>query len=65
MIYGNGLDSLIRMLGIVFSGKISSSDKKNYLKNDYGIKISMEDERRLDLCVTYQRVFGRLAEKKV
>lgn len=49
--YGDKLDKLIRMLGIVFSGKITSSDKKSYLENDYGIKISMEDERRLrDMC---------------
>lgn len=45
--YQKELDGVIRLLGIAFSEKIPGKDKKTCLEQDYGIKISMEEERRL------------------
>ena len=62
--YGQELDGLIRMLGIVFSGKISSDDKKNYLEEDYGITIGMEDERRLAVMCNLSEGFWEAGRKE-
>ena len=62
--YGKELDGVIRMLGIAFSGKISSDNKKNYLKQGYGIKVGMENERRLAVMCNLSEGIWEAARKE-
>ena len=52
------------MLGIAFSGKISSDNKKNYLKQGYGIKVDMENERRLAVMCNLSEGICEAARKE-